>query len=159
MLMAQQTPRESLLVLSKHEHTLSIVDPATLKVVGHAPVGQDPHEVIASSDGKTAYVSIYGGGAFHIINAIDLVGQKALPDIDLGPLNGPHGLEFVGGKLWFTAEGAKVIGSYDPAKGKVDWVMGTGQNRTHMIFVTPDEKHIYTTKEPLKKSPTDDLCG
>ncbi len=23
--------------------------------------------------------------------------------------------------------------------------MGTGQNRTHMIYVTPDEKQIYTT--------------
>jgi len=145
VLAAQPTPRESLLVVSKHEHTLAIVDPATLKVVAHAPVGQDPHEVIASSDGKVAYVSIYGGGAFHVINVIDLVGQKALADIDLSPLNGPHGLEFLGGKLWFTAEGSKAIGSYDPAKGKVDWVMGTGQNRTHMLYVTPDEKHIYTT--------------
>jgi len=145
VLAAQPTPRESLLVVSKHEHTLAIVDPATLKVVAHAPVGQDPHEVIASSDGKIAYVSIYGGGAFHVINVIDLVGQKALADIDLSPLNGPHGLEFLGGKLWFTAEGSKAIGSYDPAKGKVDWVMGTGQNRTHMLYVTPDEKHIYTT--------------
>jgi YVTN family beta-propeller protein len=145
MMAAQPTPHESLLVLSKHEHTLSIVDPATLKVVAHAPVGQDPHEVIASSDGKTAYVSIYGGGAYHTLSVIDLIGQKALPDIDLGPLNGPHGLTFVGGKLWFTAEGAKVIGRYDPAKGKVDWVMGTGQNRTHMIFVTKDLRWIYTT--------------
>jgi YVTN family beta-propeller protein len=144
-LVAQPTPRESLLVLSKHEHTLSIVDPATLTVVAQAPVGQDPHEVIASSDGKTAYVSIYGGGAYHVLSVIDLVAQKALLDIDLGPLNGPHGLTFVGGKLWFTAEGAKVIGSYDPAKGNVDWVMGTGQNRTHMIFVAPDLMHIYTT--------------
>ncbi len=143
--MAQPTPHESLLVLSKHEHTLSIVDPATLKVVAHAPVGPDPHEVIASADGKTAYVSIYGGGAYHVLSVIDLVGQKALPDIDLGPLNGPHGLTFVGGKLWFTAEGAKVIGSYDPVMGKVDWVMGTGQNRTHMIFVAPDMMHVYTT--------------
>ena len=57
----QSTPQESLLVLSKRNHTLSIVDPATLKVVGTAPVGPDPHEVAASADGKTAYVSIYGG--------------------------------------------------------------------------------------------------
>jgi YVTN family beta-propeller protein len=142
---AQPTPQQSLLVLSKHEHTLSIVDPATLKVIAHAPVGQDPHEVIASSDGKTAYVSIYGGGAFHVLSVIDLAGQKALPDIDLGALNGPHGLAFVGGKLWFTAEGAKAIGSYDPASGKIDWIMGTGQNRTHMIYVTADQKQIYTT--------------
>ena len=60
-------------------------------------------------------------------------------------MNAPHGLQFVGGKLYFTAEGAKVIARYDPAAGKVDWVMGTGQNRTHMLFVTGDEKQIYTT--------------
>jgi YVTN family beta-propeller protein len=142
---AQSTPQQSLLVLSKHDHTLSIVDPATLKVIAHAPVGVDPHEVIASSDGKIAYVSIYGGGAYHVLSVIDLVAQKALPDIDLGAMNGPHGLAFVGGKLWFTAEGAKAIGSYDPAAQKIDWIMGTGQNRTHMLFVTADQKQIYTT--------------
>ena len=49
------------------------------------------------------------------------------------------------GKVWFTAEGAKAIARYDPATAKVDWIMGTGQNRTHMIYVTADEKQIYTT--------------
>jgi YVTN family beta-propeller protein len=142
---AAQTPQQSLLVLSKHNHTLSIVDPATLKVVASAPVGQDPHEVIASEDGKTAFVSIYGGGAFHVINVIDLVQGKALKDIDTGALNGPHGLTFVGGKLWFTAEGAKAIARLDPATGKIEWIMGTGQDRTHMLFVTAAQKRIYTT--------------
>ena len=47
-----------LLALSKADHTLAIVDPATLKVIARVPVGTDPHEVIASSDGKIAYVSI-----------------------------------------------------------------------------------------------------
>ena len=142
---AQPTPKQSLLVLSKHDHALAIVDPATLKVVARAAVGQDPHEVIASSDGKTAYVSIYGGGAYHVLSVVDLIAQKPLPEIDLGALNGPHGLTFVGGKLWFTAEGAKVVGRYDPASGKIDWIMGTGQNRTHMIYVTADQKQVYTT--------------
>ena len=32
-----------------------------------------------------------------------------------------------------------------PASAKIDWIMGTGQNRTHMLYVTPDEKRIYTT--------------
>jgi YVTN family beta-propeller protein len=134
----------SLLVLSKRDHTLSIVDPGSLKVLGRAPVGDDPHEVIASSDGRTAYVSNYGSGAFHTLAVIDLKEQKALPSIDLGPLNGPHGLTFVGGKTWFTAEGAKVIGRYDPATQRVDWVLGTGQDRTHMIWVSKDEKKIVT---------------
>jgi YVTN family beta-propeller protein len=142
---AQPTPNRSLLALSKRDHTLAIVDLSTLQVVARAPVGPDPHEVIASSNGKTAYVSIYGGGRYHALSVIDLVSQKALPDIDTGALNGPHGLAFVGGKVWFTAEGAKAIASYDPVSAKIDWIMGTGQNRTHMIFVTQDEKRIYTT--------------
>ncbi len=142
---ARPTPRRSVLALSKHDHTLAIVDPATLQVIARAPVGPDPHEVIASSDGKTAYVSIYGGGRYHALSVIDLVAQKALPDIDTGALNGPHGLTFVGRKLWFTAEGAKAIARFDPATAKIDWIMGTGQNRTHMIYVTADEKQIYTT--------------
>ena len=142
---SESTPREALLVLSKGDHTLAIVDPSTLKVVARAPVGPDPHEVIASADGKVAYVSIYGGGAYNAIDRIDLIGQQRMPSIDLGPLRGPHGLMFVGGKAWFTAEAAKAIGSYDPAKGAVDWIMGTGQDRTHMIFVTADMKRIFTT--------------
>lgn len=142
---AQSTPQRSLLALSKHDHTLAIVDPTTLQVIARAPVGPDPHEVIASDDGKTAYVSIYGGGRYHEISVIDLIAQKALPSIDTEALNGPHGLAYVGGKLWFTAEGAKAIARLDPATAKVDWIMGTGQNRTHMLHVTPDEKQIYTT--------------
>jgi YVTN family beta-propeller protein len=145
VLWSESTPREALLVLSKGDHTLAIVDPSTLKVVAKAPVGQDPHEVVASTDGKVAYVSIYGGGAYNTIDRIDLIGQQKMPSIDLGPLRGPHGLMFVGGKTWFTAEAAKAIGSYDPAKGAVDWILGTGQDRTHMIFVTADMKRIFTT--------------
>jgi YVTN family beta-propeller protein len=135
----------SLLALSKSDHTLAIVDPVTLKVVARMPVGQDPHEVVASADGKTAYVSNYGGGSFHELNVIDLVGQKALAPIDTRPLFGPHGLVFVGGKVWFTAEGSKAVGRYDAATGQLDWSMGTGQDRTHMLDVTPDERKIYTT--------------
>jgi YVTN family beta-propeller protein len=142
---AQTTPQAALLALSKQDHTLAIVDPASLHVVARVPVGDDPHEVIASADGLTAYVSNYGFGAFHTLAVIDLVGQRSLPQIDLGPLRGPHGLAFVQGKVWFTAEAAKAIGSYDPATGKVDWIMGTGQNRTHMLYVFPDTKRILTT--------------
>src|ERR1700685_3264813 len=88
---AQATPKAALLALSKQDHTLAIVDPADLRVVARIPVGDDPHEVIASADGKTAYVSNYGFGAFHSLAVIDLVGQTRQPSIDLGALRGPHG--------------------------------------------------------------------
>src|SRR4051812_16052428 len=101
-----QSPQQFLLALSKTDHTLAIVDPVSLKVLSKVPLGQDPHEVIASTDGKTAYVSIYGGGSLHELNVIDLVSQKPLPSIDTRPLYGPHGLVFVNGKVWFSAEGS-----------------------------------------------------
>jgi YVTN family beta-propeller protein len=109
------------------------------------PVGNDPHEVIASTDGKTAYVSNYGFGTYNTLTEVDLAGHRTLGTIDLGPLRGPHGLTFVGGKPWFTAEAAKAIGRYDPATKKVDWILGTGQNRTHMIYVSPGQQRIITT--------------
>src|SRR5450631_330099 len=112
---AESTPSAALLVLSKQDHTLAIVDPADLHVVARVPVGEDPHEVIASEDGRTAYVSNYGFGRYNTLTAIDLVGQKQIGAIDLGALRGPHGLAFVDGKVWFTAEAAKSIGRYDPA--------------------------------------------
>jgi YVTN family beta-propeller protein len=142
---AQSTPAVTLLALSKQDHTLSIIDPSNLQIVARVPVGDDPHEVIASTDGKTAYVSNYGFGAFHTLAVIDLVGQRRLDSIDLGALRGPHGLTFAQGKVWFTAEAAKAIGSYDPATQKIDWIMGTGQTRTHMVYVFPDAKRILTT--------------
>lgn len=140
-----QPVSRTLLALSKTDHTLAIVDPVKLEVLARVPVGPDPHEVVASSDGSMAYVSNMGGGRLHELNIIDLKARKPLPIYDTGPLTGLHGLDFRGGKLWFTAEGAKSIGRYDPKTGAVDWIMGTGQNRTHMIYVVPDEKEIYTT--------------
>ena len=140
---AASTPANALLVLEKAQNTLVIVDPTNLTIVARVPVGKDPHEVAVSDDGKTAYVSNYSNGT--TITPVDLVAQKPLPPIELGALRAPHGVWFAGGKLYFTAEGAKVVGRYDPATQKIDWVMGTGQNRTHMVVVSNDLKRVFTT--------------
>jgi YVTN family beta-propeller protein len=102
---------------------------------------------VASPDGKFAYASDYGGpqSRFNMITVIDLEARTPLAPIDLGALHGAHGLAFAGGKLYFTAETNKVIGRYDPVAERIDWVLGTGQDRTHMIFVEPDLEHIFTS--------------
>lgn len=142
-----QTPTSALLVVEKRGNQLDIVDPSTLKYVAKVPVGEDPHEVIASADGRLAYVSNYGGerSTLHSIAVVDLVNQKALPAIDLGALRGTHGLDFAGGKLYFTVETNKAIGRYDPSTHEVDWVMGTGQDRTHMVWVAHSLDRIVTS--------------
>ena len=114
---AQAAAAGRLLVLSKGALTLSVIDPATLRVVGKAPSGPDPHEVAATADGRTAYISNYGAGrgGYNTLTVVDLVNLTAKPAIDLGPLRGPHGMFEAGGKIYFTAEVAKSIGRVDPA--------------------------------------------
>jgi hypothetical protein len=80
-----------------------------------------------------------------MISVIDLVAQRPLPAIELGALKGPHGLDFAGGKLYFTAETNKVIGRYDPDTKKIDWVMGTEQDRSHMVWVNKTSDKIVTS--------------
>jgi DNA-binding beta-propeller fold protein YncE len=134
-----------LLVLSKGDRTLSVVDPATLKILGKVPSGEDPHEVAASADGRTAYISNYGAarGGFNTLTIGDIVNFKPLGTVDLGGLRGPHGMTEAGGKIYFTAEVAKAIGRVDPATNKVDWVLGTGRDISHMVVVSKDGR-IFT---------------
>ena len=138
---------DDLLVLEKSTNTLAIIDPGTLRILASVPAGADPHEVVTSDDGTRAYISNYGGegSALNTISMVDLTTRQPLPAIDLGALHSAHGLDFAGGNLYFTAESNKVIGRYDPKSSRIDWVMGSGQDRTHMILVAPDLKHIYAT--------------
>jgi YVTN family beta-propeller protein len=142
-----QTPSPALLVLEKGDEQLAIVDPASLKILGRVPSGGAPHEIVASDDGKFAYISNYASerGMLKTISVVDLTAQKALTPVDLGALRAPHGLAFADGKVYFTAEQNKVIGRYDPASNQVDWILGTGQNVTHMIVLSKDFKTIFTS--------------
>ncbi|HZH29232.1 MAG TPA: beta-propeller fold lactonase family protein [Pyrinomonadaceae bacterium] len=135
-----------LLVLNKADNTLAIVDPVALKVVARVAVGEGPHEVVASSDGRTAYVANYGtqqvsGSSLSII---DIAARREKKRVDLGALRRPHGIVEAGGKIYFTAEANRAVARYDPATDRVDWLMGTGESVSHMLVITPDAKRIYT---------------
>lgn len=137
----------TLLVLNKDDAALAIVDPASGLVLGRVPTGDQPHELVVSTDGKYAFASNYGSGTGpgHTISMIDLAAKKELRRIDVAPLSRPHGLDFAGGKLYFTAEGSRAIARYDPAADKIDWQFETGQQTTHMVLVARDLKTIFTS--------------
>jgi YVTN family beta-propeller protein len=103
--------------------------------------------VVASDDGRVAYISNYERGSGHTIARVDLIKRTALPPIELGALGAPHGLAFRGGALYFTAEAAKIVARWNPATEQVDWVMGTGKNRTHMVVVSHDQKVVFTSDD------------
>ena len=140
-----QTSQKYLLVLNKNEASLTILDPNDLKVLGKVTVGDSPHEVVASSDGKLAFVANYGAQTpGNSLSVIDLQTRKELRRVELSPLFRPHGIQEIGGKIYFTAETNRAIARFDPATNKVDWLMGTGQNVSHMIVGTSDQKRFFT---------------
>src|SRR5437868_10779575 len=105
-----QAPSPALLVLNKEDRALAIVDPKTNTVAGRVSVGDSPHEIAVSTDGKLAFVGNYGSREpGNTISVIDLVAPKEIRRVDLGPLRRPHGMYFADGKLYFTAETNKLI--------------------------------------------------
>src|SRR5215831_2305158 len=143
---AAQTPSPALLVLDKEDNMLSIIDPATLKTVARIPTGEGPHEITVSDDGKLAFVGNYGARTpGNTISVMDLVAQKELRRVDLGALRRPHGITFSDGKVWFTAEQNRLIGGYDPASNQIDWLLGIGQNGTHMLLFSKDRSLLFTS--------------
>jgi YVTN family beta-propeller protein len=134
-----------LVVLNKEDATLVTMDPATGKILGRVPTGEGPHEVTVSDDGKTAFVGNYGGasGPGNTISVIDLGAMKEIRRFDTKPLLRPHGVFFRGGKVYFTSETHRIVGRYDPGANQVDWLLGTGQPGTHMIWVNRDATRMY----------------
>jgi len=141
-----QTPSPALLVLDKEDNMLSIIDPATSKTVARIPTGEGPHEIAVSDDGKMAFVANYGGRTpGNTISVMDLGAQKELRRVDLGALRRPHGIVFADGRVWFTAEQNRLIARYDPAANQIDWLLGIGQNGTHMLLFSKDRSLLFTS--------------
>lgn len=143
---AAQTPSPALLVLDKEDNMLSIIDPTTLKTVARIATGEGPHEIAASDDGKLAFVGNYGGRTpGTTISVMDLAAQKELRRVDLGALRRPHGITFADGKVWLTAEQNRLIARYDPVANQIDWLLGIGQNGTHMLVFSKERLQIFTS--------------
>ena len=143
---AAELPKPLLLVLNKPQGKLLIVDPSARKVIGEVATGTGPHEVTVSADGKLAFVANYGDQTpGESISVIDLEARKELRRVSLGALRRPHGMVESKGKIYFTAEANKVIARYDPAADRLDWVMGTGQDLTHMLVINKEQNKIFTS--------------
>ena len=143
-----------LLVAVKGTQSLAIVDPANGSVVGTVPEGGTTgHEVIASADGKTAFVPVYGNSGVgkpgtdgKNIAVIDIASKKVVGNIafDHGirphcPLIGPKD-----GRLYVTTELDKTITIIDPKTLKIVGTLPTGQEQSHMMVLSHDGKRAYT---------------
>lgn len=146
LLFASIARADTLLVLNKRDATLAFVDPATMKVVGKISTGEGPHEVAVSEDGKTAVVCNYGTGPNPgtALMIVDVATRRQTGWLRLPGLLRPHGIQAVGSRFYFTAEGSRAVARYDAPTDRIDWIGGTGAETTHMLVVAPGEKKIYT---------------
>jgi YVTN family beta-propeller protein len=141
-----------LLVANQAEHTVLLVDPENRRELAKIVVGVNGHEVMASKDGRFAYVPIYGNSGVgrpgtdgNSIDIIDLRERKLAATLDLGKPLRPHRAEFGSdGLLYVTAELANAVYVIDPATRKVVGEIPTGQMESHMIVLSPDGSRAYT---------------
>jgi DNA-binding beta-propeller fold protein YncE len=151
---AADVPSSLLLVANKGDHTLGLVDPRSGKQIATVDEGGvTGHEVIASHDGRTAYVPIYGDSGVglpgsdgdHLV-AVDLTSRKIIGKVDFGHGVRPH-CPMIGpkdGLLYVTAELDKAVAIIDPKTLKIVGSIPTGQPESHMLAITRDGSRGYT---------------
>lgn len=129
-----------LLIGNKGEDTISLVDLASGGECTRVATGRQPHEVVVSPDGRQAAVVAYGGTT---IDIFEVVRARLVRRIDLSPAAGPHGIVWLrDGNIAIAAERSRSLELVDPRTGSVRSVP-LGQNGTHMLAVSPDQKTAY----------------
>ena len=151
---AAENSRGWLLVANKGDHTLAIVDPVVGAVIASVPEdGVTGHEVVASPDGRRAFVPIYGNaGVGHagtdgsLLRVIDLATHEICGTVDFGKGVRPH-CAVIGpknGLIYVTTELENCLTVIDPATLKVICKIPTGQAESHMLAITRDGRRGYT---------------
>lgn len=142
-----------LLVAQKGDRSVAIVNPAAGTVLGTVPEGGiTGHEVIASPDGKLAYVPIYGNSGVgkpgtdgRNIVVVDIASQKVVGNIQFDHGVRPH-CAVLGpdGMLYVTTELDHSITIIDPKTLRVVGSIPTGQAESHMFAISHDGLRGYT---------------
>jgi YVTN family beta-propeller protein len=98
-------PKNGLLYVSTElENDITIIDPATLKIIGSVPTGQEQSHMFAiTSDGHRAYTANVGPGT---VSVLDLDARKTLAVIPVSPQVQRISLS-VDGKFVFTSDVTK----------------------------------------------------
>jgi YVTN family beta-propeller protein len=143
-----------LLTANKGSQSLGIIDTDAGKQLAEVPEGGiTGHEVIASLDGRLAYVPIYGNSGVgkagtdgHNMVVIDIASQKVVGDVDFGHGVRPHCPVFnhKTGMLYVTTEIDKTISVIDPKTLKIIETVPTGQEESHMLAISRDGRYGYT---------------
>jgi YVTN family beta-propeller protein len=148
------TAQSRLLLTSQRDHTFREFDPVTLQQISATVESQDAgHEILATPDGKTAFVPIYGNSGVgkpgtdgDHIDIFDVATGKLTRSIPF-----PHGVrphrpiwDAHTGTMLVSAELDKAVAIIDPKSGKILGEIPTGAEQSHMITLLPSGKKLYS---------------
>src|SRR5581483_3694545 len=151
---AADAKRSVLLVANQGSRDLSVMDPVSEQQIAAIPEGGvTGHEVIASRDGRTAYVPMYGNSGVgkpgtdgRNMVIIDIASRKVTGDVDFGHGVRPHCPKFnpKDGLLYVTTELDQSVTIVDPNTLKIVGSVPTGQAESHMLAISSDGRRGYT---------------
>lgn len=140
-----------LLVVCKDDSTLEVIDVASGQHLGVvAGSGFTPHEVVASEDGRLAYLPVYSdafvgqpGSDGRRIDVVDLVGLRRIGEIPLLVPSRPHlPVLLPGDRLLVSTELDESVTVIDRRSLRVAGRLPTGQAESHMFAVTGDSARL-----------------
>jgi DNA-binding beta-propeller fold protein YncE len=134
----------TLVVLNKSEATATFIDVASGERVGVLPMGQGPHELAITADGRWAVSTDYSGG--NSLTVFDVENVRVARTIDLRRYPRPHGAFFLPGDsvLAVTSEASQNVVLVHPGRGEVLVAISSGVGGSHMVAVTGDGTTLYT---------------
>jgi YVTN family beta-propeller protein len=151
---ATASAQSRLLLTSQRDHTFRVFDPVTLEQISATVESDDAgHEVMATPDGKTAFVPIYGNAG---VGRPGTDGDHIdIYDVATGKLTGtikfPHGVRphrpiwnATNGTFLVSAELDKAAAIIDPKTGKILGEIPTGAEQSHMITLLPGGRKLYS---------------
>jgi len=148
---AEAGPAGTLVVANMGDNTATVIDVATRRTLATLPTAAGPHEVAVSHDGRWAVVSGYGirGAPGNTLTVIDLAAPVPVVarTINLGAYRRPHGSAFLPGDslLAVTSEASRVVMLVAFARGVVVDTIPTNQPASHMLALTADGRHLFTS--------------
>lgn len=148
------------LVVCKADRQLVSLHLGSLEVRWRAALSDVGHEVVASADGRLAYVPLYGTGGVgrpgRSGDGLDVVDLHLGARVDTIPLLNncrPHSAGWAGGALVVTAEGIHSVlfvdlTTYPATRGGPSRPdireLPTGHPQSHMLAIPQDGSRVYT---------------
>ena len=142
----------SIVALSHRDHTAYEVDPLSGRILNQFTAVNEPHEGIASADGKTFFAAVPNGPHVVILDAATFKEKGKIESVFFRSSrpNGsasPHGIALTtdGGKLYVGLENADVPGIvvYDTKAGKVLRKIDVVLRGGHFLAIQPQTDKLY----------------